>query len=129
MDICFRCTLLFVSYLVFIEHTIRFVCLTFSPLINPRITIQDRQIKFLQNKRETYNTQRSDANRTRSPTLSREIEPGLLTTRPQRPDYFLYILTVFVSVFIRSALPYYTRCNNFLFKEKKCIFFSQNPLI
>ena len=53
--------------------------------ITENITIQDRHMKFLQHKREIYNTEGSVGNRTRSPTLSSKIEPGILTTRPRKP--------------------------------------------
>ena len=64
----------------------------YRPLINPRRNnrehhhIQDSHKKVLQHKRETYNTQGSVRNRTRSPTLCRGIEAGVLTTLPRRPS-------------------------------------------
>ena len=53
------------------------------------ITIYRIPTRNFYNTKETYNTQGNVGNRTRSPTLCRKIEPGVLTTLPRRPIFIL----------------------------------------
>ena len=60
---------------------------------------------FLKHKKETYNTQGNDGNRTRCPTLCRGIEPGMLITRPRKP-YYPYSFFFSFSFFFPNVLKF-----------------------